>query len=342
MNQLECTVKACHWNGLLHSCGGGGMLVRWSLYFVHSLVYLCLCSYEHFCLVWHNHHYSVAVRTNFCSEFLVAVLSLNVLDTYSSLSFTPFFPWLWNVYMVLRKHFQHCPYLGKFMKINFLFLLSLKIPFLYLIFVRNLPKTKQKLVELYYFQSCVVVHVDGVRLYLWTIGLDFIPRWHMSMEHLWNDIDGGIRRHWRKTISVQLCPPHISHGMTWARTQAAAVRGRPLASWALRGVFQFFGSLFYDAFSVTRPYSVDGRVTSQWWQRIDEDRHPCLSGIRTHGLSVQAIKGHASDRAPTETGSVSLWWRALFYCCVMLRRDEASSLLSLCSWITHDLKYSAS
>jgi hypothetical protein len=44
-----------------------------------------------------------------------------------------------------------------------------------------------------------------------------------------------------------------------------------------------FCSLFYDAFSVTRLYSADDRVTSEWW--ID-----ALSGIRTHGLSVQTIK----------------------------------------------------
>jgi hypothetical protein len=37
----------------------------------------------------------------------------------------------------------------------------------------------------------------------------------------------------------------------------------------------FFDSLFYDAFSVTRPYSVDDTVTSEWWW-IDEDKHPCL------------------------------------------------------------------
>jgi hypothetical protein len=38
---------------------------------------------------------------------------------------------------------------------------------------------------------------------------------------------------------------------------------------------EFFGSLFYDAFSVTRLYSVDDRVTSEWWW-VDEDKHPCL------------------------------------------------------------------
>jgi hypothetical protein len=53
-----------------------------------------------------------------------------------------------------------------------------------------------------------------------------------------------------------------------------------------------FGSLFYDAFSVTRLNSVDDRVTSQWW--IDEDIIHALNGIQAHGLSVQAIKAYVS------------------------------------------------
>jgi hypothetical protein len=36
-----------------------------------------------------------------------------------------------------------------------------------------------------------------------------------------------------------------------------------------------FCSLFYYTFSVTRLYSVDDRVLSEWW--IDEDKHPCLN-----------------------------------------------------------------
>jgi hypothetical protein len=37
-----------------------------------------------------------------------------------------------------------------------------------------------------------------------------------------------------------------------------------------------FGTLFYDAFSVTRLYSVYDRITSKWWLWIDEGKHPCL------------------------------------------------------------------
>jgi hypothetical protein len=51
-----------------------------------------------------------------------------------------------------------------------------------------------------------------------------------------------------------------------------------------------FGSLFYDAFSVSRPYSVDDRVTSDdnddEWTRTNIS---ALSGIRIRGLSVQTI-----------------------------------------------------
>jgi hypothetical protein len=56
-------------------------------------------------------------------------------------------------------------------------------------------------------------------------------------------------------------------------------------------------SSFYDAFSVTRLYSVDDRMTSD--DDDDEQRtinSHALSGIRTHGLSVQDIKAHAPYR----------------------------------------------
>jgi hypothetical protein len=35
-------------------------------------------------------------------------------------------------------------------------------------------------------------------------------------------------------------------------------------------------SLFYDAFWVTRLYSVDEGVTSEWWWSIGDDKHPCF------------------------------------------------------------------
>jgi hypothetical protein len=38
-----------------------------------------------------------------------------------------------------------------------------------------------------------------------------------------------------------------------------------------------FGSLFCDAFSVTRLYSVHDRMISEWWCWVDEDNNPCLN-----------------------------------------------------------------
>jgi hypothetical protein len=57
----------------------------------------------------------------------------------------------------------------------------------------------------------------------------------------------------------------------------------------------FSGSLFDNALSVTRLYSVDGRVTR------GKNMH-VLSEIRTHDLIVQAIKAYSSHRTATGTG----------------------------------------
>jgi hypothetical protein len=56
------------------------------------------------------------------------------------------------------------------------------------------------------------------------------------------------------------------------------------------------GSLFYDAFSVTRLQSVNDRVTSDWWQ-IDKNKH-ALNRIQTHSLSVQVIKASMEPLGP--------------------------------------------
>jgi hypothetical protein len=36
------------------------------------------------------------------------------------------------------------------------------------------------------------------------------------------------------------------------------------------------GNLFFNTFSVTRPYNVDDRVTNEWWWWIDTVKHLCL------------------------------------------------------------------
>jgi hypothetical protein len=63
---------------------------------------------------------------------------------------------------------------------------------------------------------------------------------------------------------------------------------------------RFSGSSFYDASLVTRLYSVDEKVTSNY-EHTRTKTH-ALSGIQTHSLSVQAIKAYASDRAATGAG----------------------------------------
>jgi hypothetical protein len=65
-------------------------------------------------------------------------------------------------------------------------------------------------------------------------GLLFIPQLIYEYgEPRWNDTDRGNRRTRRKPVTVQLCPQHISHGPTMARTRSSAVRGRQLTSWAM-------------------------------------------------------------------------------------------------------------
>jgi hypothetical protein len=60
------------------------------------------------------------------------------------------------------------------------------------------------------------------------------------------------------------------------------------------------GNLFYDAFSVTEA-SMIGWQVNEHYESTRTNIHD-LSGIRTHGLSVRAIKTYGSDRAATGTG----------------------------------------
>jgi hypothetical protein len=71
-----------------------------------------------------------------------------------------------------------------------------------------------------------------------------------------------------------------------------------------------YGSLFYYGLSVTRPgFLIRGSARD----RDKKNKHRFfnlaliswpLSGIRAHGLSVQAIKAYASDRSATGTGPI--------------------------------------
>jgi hypothetical protein len=60
-------------------------------------------------------------------------------------------------------------------------------------------------------------------------------------------------------------------------------------------------SLFYDAFSVTRLYSVYNRVTSEWRRWIDENKHQCLTRDSNPRSQRPSNRCLPSDRAAIET-----------------------------------------
>jgi hypothetical protein len=52
----------------------------------------------------------------------------------------------------------------------------------------------------------------------------------MSMDHWWNDTDGGEPKYWgKKSVPVPLCPSQIPHGLT----RFYPVRGWRLTTWAM-------------------------------------------------------------------------------------------------------------
>jgi hypothetical protein len=104
--------------------------------------------------------------------------------------------------------------------------------------------------------------------------------------------------------------------------------GRPVCNWALyfpsypsisgstilvrtlatshqrfRNLFRHLVGLLWTS---DRPVAKASTYTGQHTTQKDEDTH-ALSGIRTHDLSVQAIKAYASDRAAT--GTCKWWYR---------------------------------
>jgi len=81
------------------------------------------------------------------------------------------------------------------------------------------------LVEWYWQWNAEVL---GEKNYIvWVVG-----KW-MGMEHWWNGTDGKTEVLGEKPVTVPLCPPQISHGLTWFWTQASAVTGRRLMAWAM-------------------------------------------------------------------------------------------------------------
>jgi hypothetical protein len=54
--------------------------------------------------------------------------------------------------------------------------------------------------------------------------------WRATVEWYWQ---GKTEELWEKPVPVPLCPPHIPHRLTRARTRASAVRDRRLTTWAM-------------------------------------------------------------------------------------------------------------
>jgi hypothetical protein len=59
---------------------------------------------------------------------------------------------------------------------------------------------------------------------------NFFPSNGARVEQNWQ---GKTEVLGEKPVLLPLCPPQISHGLTWDRTRASAVRGRRLTAWAM-------------------------------------------------------------------------------------------------------------
>jgi hypothetical protein len=61
-------------------------------------------------------------------------------------------------------------------------------------------------------------------------------------------IGRGNRSTRRKPAPMPLCPPQISHDMTWARTRVAAVGTRHLTAWAMARPYDWYRPILYVMF----------------------------------------------------------------------------------------------
>jgi hypothetical protein len=93
---------------------------------------------------------------------------------------------------------------------------------------------------------------------------------------------------------LQVVPQVATRLVTWSEQQAGT-GGQAAGYFGAIHCSYIFRTLFYNALSVTRQYSVDDSVTSEWWW-TDVEKDHALGRIRNHGLSVQAMEAYASDR----------------------------------------------
>jgi hypothetical protein len=103
--------------------------------------------------------------------------------------------------------------------------------------------------------------------------------------------------------------------------------------------FLFFESLFYDALSVTRPYSVDNMVKSEWWW-IDEEKRPCLkrdSNPRSQRPCDQGLllrlrpPGHWDRQFPVNPDNFTVEINLSFFNWnTMFRRLDTASVIGSC------------
>jgi hypothetical protein len=64
--------------------------------------------------------------------------------------------------------------------------------------------------------------------------VDCVSFWQeQHVGRWWHDTGGKTEQLRKKPVSVPLCPPQISHELTWGWTWASAVRGRLPTAWVL-------------------------------------------------------------------------------------------------------------
>jgi hypothetical protein len=116
----------------------------------------------------------------------------------------------------------------------------------------------------------LVVHVNGVRLSLWTAasnGPIVHPQGRCIESYDGMILTGENWRTRREPVPMSLCLPQIPHGMTRARTWASVVRGRRLTAWTMARpwncLLQCFSKFFAcgivfqaEKFPVTPPLTI--------------------------------------------------------------------------------------